>query len=125
VLRVFDGMLQGHKVRFGPGKKENGYVEQWSEPTDSIAWRVRVAQPASFNVTAVYDAPSSSAGGRFLVKAGTHSLAGAVNEGKEFTQQLGRVELSTEEHLVQVVPQQIAGSELMNLRAIALTPVDK
>src|SRR4029077_7670647 len=50
-LRVFDGQLHG-KLRFGPGKKTDDYVQGWTKSEDYIAWPVRLNEPASFDITA-------------------------------------------------------------------------
>ena len=48
-LRVFDGQLHG-RLRFGPGKKTDAYVQNWSNPEDFIRWSVRLNEAATFDV---------------------------------------------------------------------------
>jgi hypothetical protein len=124
-LRVFDGELQGKTIRFGAGKKENAYIEQWSKVGDSIAWPVRVRRPGTFDVAATYDADAASAGGKYTVAFGGRKLSAEVKAGKEIEQKLGRIGLEAGTSLIQVAPDQIAGSELMRLRTLTLTPVVK
>src|SRR5205085_9967545 len=73
-LRAFDAELHGKTMRFGPGKKTDAYVIQWSKPDETISWNVRVTQPTTFNVATLYDA--ASAGGMYAVKIGSQSLSG-------------------------------------------------
>src|SRR5207249_4536462 len=67
VLRVFDGQLTGHTIQFGQGKKENAFVEQWSQMGDSVSWTVRMAEPVSLDVSATYEADPSSVGGMYAI----------------------------------------------------------
>ena len=122
-LRVFDGTIHGQTLRFGQGKRENAYVEQWSEAEESLAWPVRVTAPASFEVTALYDAEKPSAGGTYRLAIGSHVLAGVVHEGKERSETLGTVRLEAGEHEIRVAPVRIAGNELMRLRSVTLRAV--
>ena len=123
VLRVFDGQLHGDTIKFGQGKKDNAYAEQWTEPADSITWTVRVAAPTKFDVFATYDAPDGLAGGTFNVVAGPNLLAGTVRAGVEQSERLGTVILEPGEHEIRVKPAHITATELMRLRHLTLTAV--
>ena len=123
VLRVFDGQLHGDTIKFGQGKKDNAYAEQWTEPADSITWTVRVAAPTKFDVSATYDAPDGLAGGTFNVVAGPNLLAGTVRAGVEQSERLGTVILEPGEHEIRVKPAHITATELMRLRHLTLTAV--
>jgi alpha-L-fucosidase len=122
-LRAFDGELHGKTMRFGPGKKTDAYVTQWSKPDETISWSVRVAQPTTFAVATLYDAPS--AGGTYAVKVGSQSVAGTVKQAKLQQDSLGPVKLEPGNYEIQIVPEKIAGEELMNLRTLILTPEAK
>jgi hypothetical protein len=124
VLRVFDGRLVGDTIRFGQGKKENAYVEQWTSPGDAIAWAVRVNEAVKYNVTAIYDAETPSAGGTYAVCVAGQTLQASVLAGSNQTQSLGTVQLQAGEHQIRVEPVRIAGGgggELMRLRSLVLT----
>ena len=124
LLRVFDGKLAGETIKFGQGKKDNAYVEQWTEPSDSIGWTVRVTQPTRFTVAASYDAPPESAGGKFRLKNGSDTkFEGSVKAGVEQSQRLGELELAPGVHEIRVEPAQIVGNELMRLRNLTFTAV--
>jgi hypothetical protein len=123
VLRVFDGKLAGDSIKFGQGKRENAYVEQWTKPSDSVAWSVRVTQPTTFDLAATYDAEADSEGGHYEVRTGSSDLAATVHAGKEQTQRLGQVQFAPGVHEIRVQPDRIAGSELMRLRHLTLSAV--
>ncbi len=120
-LRVFDGQLHG-RLRFGPGKKTDAYVQNWSSPEDFIHWLVRLNEPATFDVVIVYDAPPKSEGGAFGVKVGEHDLRGTVGQGVEQTAPLGKVTLARGVSEIRVYPREIKGDELLRLRRLVLTP---
>ena len=122
-LRVFDGQLNGSSIKFGQGKRENAYVEQWCNPDDSVAWHVRVTQPLTFHVAVSLDADEASAGGTFTVGVANQTLRGVVEPGRERTLPLGQVHLKPGSHTIAVIPARIAGAELMRLRTVTLTPV--
>jgi alpha-L-fucosidase len=122
-LRVFDGKLKGDKIKFGQGKKENAYVEQWSEPDASVTWNLRAPAPGQYNVAITYDALQASDGGVYAVQIDNKPLSGTVQAGKEQTQRLGHIDLDTGNLTVSVVATQIKGQELMCLRSVTLTPV--
>src|SRR5262249_54307991 len=123
VLRVFDGQLSGKMIQFGQGKKENAYVEQWSSTDDSLVWNVRVTEPTSFAVTATYDAKPESVGGLYAISCGGQKLTAFVKAGTEQSQVVGRLRLEAGYHQIRAEALQIAGTELMNLRSLALTRV--
>jgi alpha-L-fucosidase len=122
-LRAFDGRLEGPTIRFGQGKRENAYVEQWRDPEDSIAWAIRPLEAAEFEVTVTYDAQDDSRGGTFEVSLGDQSLRGTVEPGKERTLLLGKVHLRPQSHTIAIRPVRIAGAELMCLRNVTLSPI--
>jgi alpha-L-fucosidase len=123
VLRVFDAQLIGDTIKFGQGKRDNAYVESWTEPNDKILWTVRVTEPAIYNLSAVYDAEPDSAGGKYQISLGGRYCGGIVLAGKEQSQRVGEIQLEPGVHQLQVAPAQIAGSELMRLRHLTLTVV--
>jgi alpha-L-fucosidase len=120
-LRVFDGQLHGKTIRFGAGKVRDAYVENWSKDNESISWPLRLVRSSLFDVWVDYDAPVDSAGGAFKIQAGTNTLSGVVQQGEKRGMKLGTVKLKPGTFDLQVIPEQIHGSELMRLRSISLT----
>jgi hypothetical protein len=122
-LRVFDGQLTGKPIRFGPGKKTDAYVIQWSKPDNFISWKLRLAEPATFKLSALYDAANE--GGTYVVDVGTQKFTSAVKKGKLQSDSLGTIQLKPGIFEIKVTPEKIAGDELMNLRTVTLTPEGK
>jgi hypothetical protein len=120
-LRVFDGSLAGRHIAFGQGKKENAYVEQWSQNDSRVGWTVRTTEPATFDVQAIYDADPASAGSTYSVRIASQALMGVVQPGKEQSHPLGAVRLEAVTHELRVDPVKIVGPELMRLRSLVLT----
>jgi alpha-L-fucosidase len=122
-LRTFDGQLQGKGIRFGPGKKTDAYVIQWTKLDQSVWWDVRLDEPGTFAISASYDAPDS--GGTYSVKIGDQTLSGTVKNGKLQSDVLGTVQLKPGRYKIEVTPIKIVGEELMNLRSVILAPEAK
>jgi len=124
VLRVFDGELCGETIKFGAGKTENAYIEQWPNSGDSICWYARVSKPTRFDVVTTYDAADASAGGSYRVTVGFKTLNGTIRPGKELSDRLGIASLEPGEYEIRVSPDHmVSGQDLMHLRRITLTAV--
>jgi hypothetical protein len=121
-LRAFDGELHGPGLSFGAGKTRDAWARGWSSPAASVRWPVRLTAPATFDVLISYDADEASAGGQFVVKAGSQSLAGTVTKTPGAPVALGRVTLAPGNLDIAVEATRIAGGELMRLRGLLLRP---
>ena len=121
-LRSLDGQLSG-RLSFGPGKRTDAYVQNWSRPEDSVTWPVRLNEAAVFDVAVTYDGQAQSAGSTFVVRIGTHELSGKVQTGPGQAVSLGRVSMEPGIFSIQVIPKEIQGTELMRLRSLTLTPI--
>jgi alpha-L-fucosidase 2 len=122
--RAFDARLVGSALRFGSGKPRDAYVQGWSQPGDSVRFKARLNEAATFEVAINYDAPKESAGGAYTVKIGSHHLGGTVQETPAGALVLGRVTLAPGVFEVSVEPVSIKGGELMRLRSLTFTPVE-
>ena len=118
-LRAFDGELHG-KLRYGPGKKSNDYVMNWTSAKDSVTWPVRLNEPATYDVSINYVAEKKSAGGAFTVNFGSQTLSGMVKPGDPQIVALGRVSLKPGTFKIGVAATKIFGGELMRLRSLEL-----
>jgi alpha-L-fucosidase len=124
-LRAFDGKLQGG-LDYGAGKARDAHVLNWTKPTDSVRWPVRLREPAVFEVAVSYDLEQpGTAGSTFVVKVGDKSLAGTVAPAQKGPLSLGRVTLPAGTFEIAVEPTRIQGPELFRLRAVTLTPVSE
>ena len=121
-LRAFDGELDG-KLRYGPGKKTDDYVMNWTSPDESVSWPVRLNEAAKYEVSINYVAEKKSEGGAFNVSFGPQTLTGTVQAGNPQIVSLGRVSLKPGTFEIKVAPVKIVGGELMRLRSLELKPV--
>jgi hypothetical protein len=132
-LRAFDGELVGKGMKFGPGKKTDDVVLDWTKTTQSVVWPVRLSQAAKYEVVVNYDAPADSAGGTFRVlfelppadkmMMGPEILTGAVKAGNSQSESLGIVTALPALAAIKIAPIEIHGNELMRLRSLELKPV--
>ena len=121
-LRAFDGELHGG-LKFGPGKKTDDVVMNWTKENQSVTWSVRLEKAATYEVAANYTAPEGSAGGAFAVSFGSQTLKGEVKSGTNQTGSLGRVSLVPGSFEMKVAATKINGGELFRLRHLELKPV--
>jgi len=134
-LRAFDGELHGG-LKFGPGKKTDDVVMDWTKPDQFVSWTVRVDKPAAYDVSVNYDAEADSAGNTFsitfeLPEKYKHTMpgdwaTGTVKAGKQQTESLGRFRcyIPNEPFEIRVRAKEIKGGELFRLRKLELRPVD-
>jgi hypothetical protein len=121
-LRAFDGELHGG-LKFGPGKKTDDYVINWTKQNQSVTWPVRLNEAAIYEVSANYAAPAESAGGTFTVSFGPQAVKGEVKPGTSQIVSLGRVSLLPGSFEIKVAATKINGDELFRLRSLELKPV--
>jgi alpha-L-fucosidase len=134
-LRAFDGELHGKGLKFGPGKKTDDVVLDWTKKDQFISWPVRVEtnQFTQYEVSVNYDAPADSAGSTFRVEfelapefkkaMGPETLTGTVVAGNSQTISLGKVPVYPVVDEIKIAPIEIHGGELMRLRSLQLKPV--
>jgi alpha-L-fucosidase len=134
-LRAFDGELHGKGLKFGPGKKTDDVVLDWTRTNQFVSWPVRAQtnQFTQYEVSVNYDAPTESAGSTFRVlfelgpqfkrAMGPETLTGTVMAGSSQTEILGRVPVYPAIAEIKIVPVEIHGGELMRLRNLQLRPV--
>lgn len=118
-LRAFDGELHGG-LKFGPGKKTDDVVMNWTKTNQFVAWPVRLETPATYDISVNYNAPEASAGGRFTVGFGSQALIGEVKPGTDQSVSLGRVALEPGRFEIQIAANKIIGGELFRLRSVRL-----
>ena len=130
-LRAFDGELHGG-LRFGPGKKTDDVVMNWTKPIQFISWPVRLNAPTTYEVVANYDADADSAGNAFAVTFDSPQnpklnevVTGTVKAGKQQTESLGRIHCDYvgNPFEIKVTAKDIKGAELFRLRKLELWPV--
>ncbi len=129
-LRVFDGELHGG-LRFGPGKKTDDVVMNWTKTSQYISWPVRLNKPAAYEVVVNYDADADSADNTFTVSfvsfgaKNAVSVSGEVKVGKQQTQSLGQIpwDAANGPFEIKVAAKEIKNGELFRLRELELRPL--
>jgi hypothetical protein len=121
-LRAFDGELHG-KLKYGPGKKSNDYVMNWTSTNEFVSWPVRLNEPATYDVSINYVAETNSNGGEFSVSFGSQTLNGTVKAGDPQIISLGHISLQSGTFEIKVAAKEIRGGELFCLRSLILKPV--
>ena len=122
-LRAFDGEMHGKGLKFGPGKKTDDVVMNWTKLDEFIAWPVRLEKAVTYEVAVNYVAPENSAGGRFEVSFGSQILSGEIRPGTNQTTSLGPVVLSPGNFEIKIRATKINGGEMLRLRSLELTPL--
>jgi hypothetical protein len=130
-LHVMDGRLDGKGIRYGDGKTNRDVTDEWSALDATVTWTVRVPQTeksaARFKVATQYNTLTKDDTGTFVVEVAQQQLAGKVTptetQGTFRLDALGELTLSPGEHTIVVRAKQIAGTNLMRLRQLELSPV--
>ena len=122
-LRAFDADLHGKGLKFGPGKKTDDMVINWTKTDEYISWPVRLEKAATYDVAVNYTAGPESDGGTFTVKFGDQALNGTVKSGTDRTLSVGRVVLSPGNFAIRLQADSINGGELWRVRRLELKPV--
>ena len=128
-LRAFDGELHGKGLKFGPGKKTDDVVMNWTKTNEFVVWPVRINQTTRYNVAVNCIAPSDSNGNTFRVlfessQATPAAINGTVRAGNPDSEPLGTVTIGPGITDIKIVPLEIHGDELMRLRSLQLKPVE-
>jgi alpha-L-fucosidase len=134
-LRAFDGQLHGG-LRFGPGKKTDDVVIDWTNTNQFVTWPARVdKRMTGFDVTVNYDADAASAGNTFTITFGLPekykhtmpppSITGVVKPGKQQSEFVGAMDCmySGGPFEIKVAAREIKGGELFRLRKLELRPL--
>lgn len=97
-------------------------IDGWRKPGERARWRIRVAQPGTYEVTMSYGCEPANTGGRFRLKLGNAHLDGKVEPtgGRDIFERrrLGTLSLSSGEAWLSVEVVQSGGHELMALNRI-------
>ncbi len=141
-LHVFDANLAG-KLQFGPGKKSDDTVLNWTNKDDAVVWPVRLNNKATFAMSINYDAPKDSkglkavegdagkeihraqkgCGGTYLVRIGKQELQKTVRQGAGVKESLGKITLEAGSYEIRLAAGEITGQELFRPRKLVLEPV--
>lgn len=128
MLRAFDGIAEGGEFKYGNGKITNNGVSSWKNSEQSMTWPVYLNAAAKYNVVAEYKAYKQA--NEFTVEFGNSTLSGTAQtdlsksrDGEYIMQELGVVNLAVGEQTIKMHTDSIPNGDLMELRALHLTPV--
>ena len=114
----------GKKVRPQYRHYNRDTIEDWTEPGDSVRWKIEVVKAGMYEVTFVSGCRPGDAGSKFRVSVGEASLDGVVEPtaGRELFQsfRIGTLVLPAGPAALEIRPLSITGSELMALHKIWL-----
>jgi alpha-L-fucosidase len=126
VLNYLTATTSGKAVkRFN---REGGFhIAKWSNPSDSITWRVQVSQAGEYLIRVRYAARDESRDDRFVVTAGATDLSAAVTPTPGWFQyqlfDVGTVRFAKAgEYLVQIRPTGAHEHNLMYFESLLLEP---
>ncbi|MDP4209001.1 MAG: alpha-L-fucosidase [Bacteroidota bacterium] len=128
-LLAFDANLQGKGFKYGDGKTNKYFVENWKSKDQKVNWTVRFSAPVTYKVSLKYaSSPEGEGTVKFLsdkkvVK--TVPVQSKTKAGDVVTVDLGTFSLSAGSHELCLEPAEIKKSELMKLIEIELVPLTK
>ena len=103
------------------------HIAKWTNPSDSVSWRLLVSQTGSYRVSIRYAARNDWRGTKYVVGVGSQFLTAAVvptGEWYEYkTFELGTVNMpKVGEYVVSIWPAAASDHNLMYLQSIVLEP---
>lgn len=127
-LLAFDADTHGEGFRFGDGKTNRYYVENWKSKPQYLSWDFYSLEPASYKVVLKYVTDTSS-GGTFKLTLDEFSKDAEVDStqknGSVITQDLGIARVKAGRNKLTIIPINIKKIELMKLLEVQLIPVNK
>ncbi|WP_205702897.1 alpha-L-fucosidase [Botryobacter ruber] len=125
-LLAFDALLNGKGFGFGDGKTNRYYVQGWKSKEQSVIWKFRLNEPATYKLVLKY-AGSPDAEGSYQVRVGDFRMQEQIpanqKNGELITKELGTVKLDKGTHELKINPLEIKKAELMKLLEVELIPV--
>ena len=121
-LLTFDAE-RGPGLGVGAGQKNKNFVSGMTGPDGTLAWRVRVEQPATFEVvlSAVPGEPQGT--GTLVLEAGDEALKRPIRGKPEPTMTLGTLKLDRGVHTLRLYSPDAAGGEILRPLDITLAPL--
>lgn len=123
-LLAFDAELN-KGFKFGDGKTDRYYVENWTKKDQSVQWHFRTSAPQKFKFVIKYLA-SKDNGGNFTFKIDQQEIKQDVLIGNTvvLTQNIGEIQLDKGIHHITISPNNISKTELMKLLEVQLVPIN-
>jgi hypothetical protein len=147
-LSIFTAELLGPVDRknwsLGKGTSITSHAKGWKHKDCAVRWNTRLTKPIRFQATLHYDAPEANKakietdggaiaaksqqtfGGTFTVSIGSQNLRGEIlQHGMNVALDLGTIDLAPGDLEIKIQADEITGQELMLLKSLTLTPVEK
>jgi alpha-L-fucosidase len=115
-LRAFDAELHGKGLGYGDGKAGKDYVQHWTKQTQWLSWKIRLNEPAVWQVRLKYIKDKAVKGNSFTLKAGRQEIKGTLGEQETY----GRLHLPAGTYVLELKAREMNG-ELMKLQQVILT----
>jgi alpha-L-fucosidase len=124
VLRAFDAEKDS-KLGYGDGKTGKDYIERWTSKNQTVKWKIRSNEKATYQLTVKYMTDSKEDAGKYQITIGQQKFEKTITPngtGKNAKADLGTVTLAPGEYDLTIAPLEIKGAELMKLYNVSLTP---
>jgi hypothetical protein len=112
----------GKKVRAVYRHYNRDSIEDWSEPSDALRWKIEVVRAGRYEVVLEYGCPPGEAGSRYEIRAGRSRLEAVVQPtaGRLVFQPFvaGTLTLERGPAMLEIQPQAIRARELMTLHKV-------
>ncbi len=123
-LKAASARLIGEQIRYG---NENGSINYWRSPKNSVEWDVQLDKPGRFSVIVNASCAKGNGGSRFVVGAGNAKATGTVKETGDWTvfkaENIGTLEIPVAgKFVLAVTADSKEGQTVMKLRSIELRP---
>ena len=127
-LLAFDAEARGNGFKYGDGKAGAYFVAGFKKPTDSLAWKTRLNEPATFSVSVKYSTATDQLSGSYQVKLGEKTFDCQVKPTRNAkdiqTVKLGSVKLPAGEMEILFQPLQVAAGDALQLFEIDVDPAN-
>jgi len=127
-LLVFDADLHGTGLRYGDGKTNRYFVENWKQKDETISWELRLNEPKTYKVSLTY-VGSKECEGKIRFESDNVSLnefpvKAQQRDGDLISLDMGIVSLNKGNHQLKLEPVEITKTELLKPLEIKLIPVE-
>lgn len=126
-LLIFNAESQGKGIRYGDGKANRYYVENWNKKDQKFSWKVRNNNLTTYKISIKYIGSTENEGILRLsldnVPINELQIKPEPKNGSEISLDLGTVILPKGSHKLLIEPVEVSNSELMKILEITLIPL--
>lgn len=114
----------GEEIRINP---DNFCIAWWSQPSDYVAWEIKLAEPGEYEVWLEWAIADGQAGNAFVLSLGEQKLTGKIGKSGGFTSlvraSLGTMKLPAGQSRLEFRASGELRGELADVRSVTLNPV--